>query len=98
LNFKGKDSEEVGVVTKCNNKAYQLKQGTAVVAIDKDYYRPTEVDQLIGNPEKAMKLLGWKPKYGIGDIIKEMVNSDIELFKRDKYLKEGGHKVLDYHE
>ena len=53
---------------------------------------------LIGDSSKAKKELGWEPKYKLKDIISEMVAADVELFKRDKYLKEGGHQVMDYHE
>ena len=59
---------------------------------------PTEVDLLLGDPSKAEKQLGWKPKYDLKMLVKEMMESDLELFKKDKYLKEGGHNVLNYHE
>ena len=98
LEFKGSGDNEVAVVASCSNEDYKLKQGTEVVAVDKSYFRPTEVDMLIGDPSKAKKVLGWEPKYKLKDIVSEMVASDVELFKRDKYLKEGGHQVMGYHE
>jgi GDPmannose 4,6-dehydratase len=96
--FKGKDTEEVGIVVKCNQPEYQVEIGKTVVAIDPRYFRPTEVDLLIGNPAKAMTQLGWKPTYDLPALVKDMVQADLELFKRDKYLAQGGHKVMNYHE
>jgi len=98
LEWKGKEENEVAVVKKCNNPEYQVKVGQEVVAIDKRYYRPAEVDLLIGDPSKANKQLNWKPKYDLPAIVKEMVACDLEAFKKDKYLREGGHQVLNYHE
>jgi GDPmannose 4,6-dehydratase len=69
-----------------------------VLLIDKKYYRPAEVDILIGDATKAQQKLGWKPKYDLKAIVKEMVASDLNLFNRDKYLREGGHKIINYHE
>ena len=66
--------------------------------VDERYFRPTEVDLLIGDASKAKKELGWEPKYTLEELIKEMVEEDIKLFERDKYLKEGGHKTLNYNE
>jgi GDPmannose 4,6-dehydratase len=69
-----------------------------VVRIDPAYFRPTEVDLLLGDPTKAKTKLGWKPEYDLDALINEMVDSDLELFKRDHYLKEGGHKIFQTHE
>lgn len=98
LEFKGKGAEEAGFVVKCNNPDHQLEIGKKVVEVDPRYFRPTEVDLLIGDPTKAQQKLGWKPKYDLPALVKEMMASDLELFKRDKYLKEGGHKVFNYYE
>jgi GDPmannose 4,6-dehydratase len=98
LSFSGKDENEKGVVKSCSLPDVQLKVGQEVVCIDKNYFRPTEVAMLQGDASKAMKQLGWKPRYDIRALIKEMVAADLELFRKDKYLKEGGHKILDYHE
>jgi GDPmannose 4,6-dehydratase len=68
------------------------------VEIDPNYYRPAEVDLLVGDASKARKELGWKPVYTVQQLCREMVQADVELFKRDKYLMEGGHKVLNYKE
>lgn len=96
--FEGKGVDEIGRVVKCDHPDYQLPEGKEVVKIDPRYYRPTEVDLLIGDPEKAKKKLGWKLKYDLRALVQDMVSSDLELFKRDKFLLNGGHKVLNYHE
>jgi len=77
-----------------NEKAVDRKTGKTVVAIDKRYYRPAEVDHLEGDPSKARRVLGWKHKYELKDLVKEMVQEDVKLFERDVYLKKGGHKIL----
>jgi GDPmannose 4,6-dehydratase len=69
-----------------------------LIEIDPKYFRPTEVDLLIGNPAKAHSKLGWKHKHTLEQLVSDMVKADVELFKRDRYLLEGGHKVLNYHE
>jgi GDPmannose 4,6-dehydratase len=98
LSFSGKGVDEVAVVAKCTNKDLKIKEGQEVLKIDPKYFRPTEVELLIGDPAKAKSKLGWKPKYDLDALVKEMVGSDLELFKRDYYLKEGGHKIFQYHE
>ena len=80
LGFKGNGENEVGYILKCNGD-YQLELGREVVKVDAKYYRPTEVDLLLGDPTKAMKKLGWKPKYDLAALVKEMVENDISLFK-----------------
>lgn len=96
--YKGSGKKEVAVVEKCNNPEFIIAPGKEVLAIDPRYFRPTEVDLLIGDPSKVMKQLGWEPKYDLAGLIKDMVWSDVELFKRDAYLKQGGHKILNQHE
>ncbi len=98
LDFKGEGVEEVGFVKKSSNPDYPLETGKIVVRVDPTYYRPTEVDLLIGDPSKAKKKLGWEPKYDLNSLVKDMMAADIELFKRDKFLLKGGHKILNYHE
>ncbi|MBK8615069.1 MAG: GDP-mannose 4,6-dehydratase [Flavobacteriales bacterium] len=85
LEWKGKGVNEKGI---------DKKTGRTLVAIDKRYYRPAEVDHLEGDPSKAKRVLGWKHKYDLKALVSEMVQSDLELFKRDVYLKKGGHKIL----
>lgn len=98
LEFKGEGENETAVIAKCNNPEYQVPIGREVVAVDKRYFRPTEVDLLIGDPTKSNTKLGWKPKYDLAMLVKEMMAADVELFKRDKYLKQGGHKIYNYNE
>jgi GDPmannose 4,6-dehydratase len=98
IKFKGKDEKEVGIVTACSNPDYQLEIGKEVVAVDPRYYRPTEVDMLIGDPSKANRQLGWKPKYDLNGLIKEMVEADIEIFRREKILKESGFSIKNQYE
>ena len=82
VEFKGVDSEEKGIVTACANPDYQVAIGKEVVAIDPNYFRPTEVDLLIGDATKAKEKLGWEPKIQLRELIKEMVISDVETYKR----------------
>jgi GDPmannose 4,6-dehydratase len=98
LEFKGKGVKEIAMVRYCRNKQYQLKKGQVVVAVDSAYFRPTEVELLIGDPAKANKKLKWKPKYDLKALVKDMVSSDLELFRKDEFLKQGGHVVKNYHE
>lgn len=89
IEWKGKGVEEIGI-----NKA----NGKPIVKVDPKYFRPTEVDLLVGDASKARKELGWSPQHSVDTLIKDMVQADLALFKRDKYLMEGGHKVFDFHE
>ncbi len=98
LEFQGKDEEEVAVVKNAKNPLYPIEKGKVVMRIDKNYYRPAEVEILIGDPAKAKKILGWEPKHSLDVIIKEMVENDLKLFNRDKYLQQGGHEIINYHE
>ncbi|HQW56345.1 MAG TPA: GDP-mannose 4,6-dehydratase [Saprospiraceae bacterium] len=98
LEFKGSGADEVGYVTACTQAEYQLPIGSAVVAVDPRYYRPTEVDLLIGDPSKAHQKLGWKPKYDLNMLVKEMVATDVDLFKREKLLGEQGFEVINRYE
>lgn len=98
VEFTGTDLEEVGKIKACNNPEYSLPIGKEVVAVDANYFRPTEVELLIGDPTKANTKLNWKPKYDLNALVKDMMASDIELFKRDLFLKKGGHKAMNYHE
>ncbi|KUY27436.1 GDP-mannose 4,6-dehydratase [Elizabethkingia ursingii] len=82
LSFEGNEENEIARVKSCNNPDYQLEIGEIVVKVDPQYYRPTEVDLLIGDPTKSKTQLGWQPKYDLETLIKEMVQSDIILTKR----------------
>jgi GDPmannose 4,6-dehydratase len=87
LNFTGEDVEEKGVVASCNNPEYQLPIGKIVVAVDPAYFRPTEVELLIGDSSKAKQKLGWVPKYDLAGLVKEMVVTDVQKVKTNKKLK-----------
>ncbi len=82
IEFKGENENEIGVVKSCSNLLYQLEIGKTIVKVDPNYFRPTEVDLLIGDPTKSKTVLGWKPKYNLQDIVREMVASDLELFQK----------------
>ena len=82
LNFEGKGDNEVAKIASCSGN-YKLKIGQKVVVVDPHYYRPTEVELLIGDSSKAKAKLGWEPKYTLKEIVKEMVSSDLNLFKND---------------
>lgn len=79
LTFEGENENEVAKVSKCNHPDYQLEIGKTVVKIDPQYYRPTEVDLLIGDPTKSKTQLGWEPKYDLAGLVKEMMQSDLKL-------------------
>ena len=98
VEFKGTGINEEGIVTKVINTEAKVKVGDVVMKIDPKYFRPTEVELLIGDPSKAKKELKWELKYDLVSLIDDMVSSDLQLFKRDDYLKEGGHKIFQYHE
>ena len=82
LKFRGSGINEIAFVIACNNPEYQIEIGKQVIAVDPNYFRPTEVDLLIGDPTKAKGKLGWAPKYSLKEMIKEMVASDLEIFKK----------------
>ncbi|MBC7565532.1 MAG: GDP-mannose 4,6-dehydratase [Pedobacter sp.] len=106
VEFSGKDEHEKGVIIGVDEaiikelglNAAQLKQGQTVVKVDPRYFRPTEVDLLLGDPTKANTKLGWKPKYDLAALVKDMIHSDLALMKKDEHLKAGGFKVLNYFE
>jgi GDPmannose 4,6-dehydratase len=98
LEFKGSGADEKGIVKSSSNKDFALAPGQEVVAVDPRYFRPTEVELLIGDPTKAQTLLGWKPEYDLASLVREMVAADLELFRREKLLKDAGYKVLNQFE
>jgi GDPmannose 4,6-dehydratase len=98
IKFKGKGVNEKGYISACNHPDFQLEIGKEILAIDPRYFRPTEVDLLIGDPTKAMTKLGWKPKYTLKTLIEEMMASDIDLFRREKLLQDAGFEVKHQYE
>ncbi len=110
LEFRGKGVEEVALLSGIDESLFNkvvgesyltdFKQriGSVVVGVDPQYFRPTEVDLLIGNAEKAKKKLGWEPVYSLTDLVHDMMVSDIKLMKKESYLREGGYRILNYFE
>lgn len=98
LEFEGNGVNEIGKVIKCSNPLYQIEIGKEVIKIDPKYFRPTEVDLLLGDPRKSNEKLGWKPKHNLASLVKDMMSSDLILFEKDKLLEEAGHKVYNYNE
>jgi GDPmannose 4,6-dehydratase len=98
VEFKGDGASEKGYVVSCSNPDYQLEIGKEVVAVDPKYFRPTEVDLLIGDPTKSNTLLGWKPKYDLAMLVSEMVAADVEHFRKEKLLKDYGYAIKNQFE
>ena len=98
LEFKGEGISEKAYVIGCENPSYQVKIGTEVLSVDPKYFRPTEVDLLIGDASKAKTKLGWVPEINLNELVEDMMRSDLDLFKKDKYLKKGGFNTLNYFE
>jgi len=98
LEFRGEGIDEKAFVKSCANPNYQVEIGKEVVAVDKRYFRPTEVDLLIGDATKAREKLGWTLKYTLKELVEEMMEHDITLSKKDTYLKLQGYKILRYFE
>lgn len=106
LDFKGEGVEEVGFVSSVDREKFltavgrnaELKVGDEVVFVDPQYFRPTEVDLLIGDPTKSQTQLGWKPKYNLAGLVEDMMSSDLKLMTKQTYLKEGGFETKNYYE
>ncbi len=98
LEFTGKAEKEVGIVTASTNPDFLVPVGKEVVAVDARYYRPTEVDLLIGDASKAQQKLGWKPVYTLPMLVKEMVDADVQLFRKERVLKESGFDIKNQYE
>jgi GDPmannose 4,6-dehydratase len=98
LEFRGTGQDEKAYIKACNDSRFKLPVGKEVVAVDPAYFRPTEVELLIGDPTKAKTKLGWVPEYDLDALVKEMVASDLKLMQKDQYLKQGGYQTLNYFE
>src|SRR3989339_673846 len=96
LEFTGSGIDEKGFVKNCYDNKCEVKKGQEVVAIDPYYFRPTEVDILQGDSSKAKIMLDWTPTYTVKDIVKEMVSSDVQIFKGQKLLKDNGFIPKDF--
>jgi len=98
LAFRGEGVDEIGYVVESNHPEYILPIGKEIVAVDPRYFRPTEVELLIGDPTKSNTKLGWQPKYTLAELCSEMVASDLNLFKRDQVLKAAGFEIKNEYE
>ncbi len=112
IEFRGENADEVGVLADVDQKLFVEKVGEAylenvlsranaheiVVGVDKRYFRPTEVDLLIGDPTKAKTRLGWEPRYDLSALVADMMQSDIKLMQKEAYLRDGGYRTLNYFE
>jgi GDPmannose 4,6-dehydratase len=105
LRFEGSNENEIGIIESFDTALMEklelnnnLKIGDEIVAVDPRYFRPTEVDLLIGDPSKSNNQLGWKPKYTVQTLVEDMMQNDLQLMKRDKFLKDSGHKIMRYFE
>ncbi len=98
LEFKGEGVDEKAYIKSCNNNEYQIEIGKEVLSIDPTYFRPTEVDLLIGDPTKAKEKLGWIPEYDLKGLVTDMMKSDLKLMQKDQFLKDGGYEILNYFE
>jgi GDPmannose 4,6-dehydratase len=98
VEFKGEGVDEKGYIVSCSHPDYQLEIGKVVVSVDPKYFRPTEVELLIGDPTKSQTKLGWKPKYDLAMLVAEMVAHDVEHFRKEKLLREYGYAIKNQFE
>ncbi|PKP49338.1 MAG: GDP-mannose 4,6-dehydratase [Bacteroidetes bacterium HGW-Bacteroidetes-1] len=98
LDFRGEGIEEKGIIVEVKNESSLVSVGQKVVAIDPRYFRPTEVELLIGDPTKAKTKLGWEPEYDLEALVKDMMQSDLKLMKKELFLKESGFNTMNYFE
>ena len=98
IEFRGEGIDEKAFVVSCSNPNFQLEIGKEVLSVDSKYFRPTEVDLLIGDPTKAKNKLGWEPEISLTELVDDMMSSDLKLMLKDQYLMQGGYKNLDYFE
>lgn len=98
LQFEGEGKNETAKVLSCSNPDFLLEIGKEVVAVDESYFRPTEVDLLIGDPTKCKQKLNWTPKYDLNGLVNEMVSADVEYFLKEKMLKDAGYAIKNQFE
>tara|TARA_B100001057_G_C22756540_1_gene914031 strand:- start:207 stop:1322 length:1116 start_codon:yes stop_codon:yes gene_type:complete len=91
IKFEGKGIHEKGIVKSVNNTKYNIPIGKEILSVDEKYFRPTEVDLLVGDSSKAKQILGWQPEISLEEMVAEMIDSDLKIFERQKYLRKGGH-------
>ncbi len=98
LEFRGTGVDEKAFVTSCSNPNYQIEIGKEILSVDPKYFRPTEVELLIGDASKAKNKLGWVPEYDLNDLVKDMMQSDLHLMRKEQFLKDGGYQTMNYFE
>ncbi len=98
LEFKGEGVDEKAYVKACNNPEFKIEIGKEILSVDPKYFRPTEVELLIGDASKANTKLGWTPEYDLRALVKDMMKSDVKLMQKDQYLKDGGYQTFNYYE
>jgi len=98
VGFKGTGENEKGIIAASKNPEFRLKPGKVIVEVDKRYFRPTEVDLLVGDATKAREKLGWVPEYDLPSLLKEMITSDLEQARKELMLKNGGYRTQNYFE
>jgi GDPmannose 4,6-dehydratase len=98
LEFKGEGVNEKAFIVSCSKAEFQIEIGKEILSIDPKYFRPTEVDLLVGDASKAKNKLGWEPHIQLNELVDDMMSSDINLFKKDKFLIDSGYKTLNYYE
>jgi GDPmannose 4,6-dehydratase len=98
IEFSGEAEREIGTVVAVEGDRARCVPGDVIVRVDPRYYRPTEVETLLGDATKAQKKLGWRPTTSFGDLIREMVEADYDAARRDGLVKEHGFDAYDYHE
>ncbi len=98
LEFRGSGLDEKAYIARCNDPLYLLEEGKCVLEVDPRYFRPTEVEILQGDPSKALKKLGWKTELSLDDLVKDMMEGDLERMKMDQHLKKSGFRIKNYYE
>ena len=98
IEFQGTGVDEKGYVAHCSHPDYQLPVGKEIVNVDPEYFRPTEVELLIGDPTKCKQKLKWEPKYNLQQLVTEMVLSDLEIFSKEKLLMDSGYVIKNQFE
>jgi GDPmannose 4,6-dehydratase len=112
ISFSGEGTDETGKIVAVDENTFnekvgekylsnillKIKENQPVIGVDPRYFRPTEVDLLIGDPTKANEVLGWKPEFNLEALIADMMQSDVKLIKKESYLKEGGYEIMNYFE
>jgi GDPmannose 4,6-dehydratase len=93
IEFTGSGVNEKGIILGCSNPDYQISIGTTVITVDERYFRPAEVEILIGDATKAKNQLGWTPTYTLNELVSEMVAYDLDLFKKEKHLIDSGFQI-----